>query len=146
MLLPGVPRGARLNRWLAWQMSAAYLVVGRRRLPVALALDRRGTRCPRARRDRSGDLNLGIAAVLLPQVAWQWRYWARLYGATGSVSQAPTLIPFLLGGGAVALHISAHVSYLTIGVVMAVAAIAYCAWRWVRMGSEPTAFPIGRLS
>ena len=92
----------------------------------------------------TGGMTFGVAAVVLPQVAWQWRHWARLRGATGSVSQAPTIAPVILGVAVMVMHNVTGVGYAAVGVVLMIAAVAYCAWRWTRMGSEETAFPVGR--
>jgi hypothetical protein len=146
-LLPGVPRGARLNRWLAWQMSASFLVAALCAFALAMILNAvADTLKPGVSLDATGGISLALAAVLLPQVAWQWRRWARLRGATGGAAQLPAIVPILMGGAAMALHGVASVGYLAEGVVLALLSAAYCAWRWARMGSEPTAFPVGRLS
>ena len=147
VLLPGVPRGARLNRWLAWEMSASYLVSACCAIALAWALNAAADAVrPGISVTATGGMTFGIAAVLLPQVAWQWRRWARLYGSAGSVSLAPTIVPILMGLGVMGLHAATGVSYASVAITLAIASTAYCAWRWVRMGSEPTALPVGRLS
>jgi hypothetical protein len=146
-LLPGVPRGARLNRWLAWQMSASFLVSAVIAFATAWGLDALADRLrPGISASATGGMNLGVAAVLLSQLAWQWRHWARLSGSTGNATQLPTVTPVILGIGVMALHSTTGVGYVAVGVVFTGAAVAYCAWRWARMGAEPTAFPAGRLS
>ena len=146
-LLPGVPRGPRLNRWLAWQMSASFLVAASCAFALAMVLNAiADTLKPGVSLDATGGIDLALAAVLLPQVAWQWRRWARLRSATGGAAQLPAIVPILMGGAAMALHGMAGIGYRTEGVVLALVSAAYCAWRWARMGREPTAFPVGRLS
>jgi len=145
VLLPGVPRGPRLNRWLAWQMSVTYVVAAAAALGLAwLLIAVAEAMEPGVALRATGGMPFGVAAALLPQVAWQWRHWARLRGATGGLSQLPTLAPIVLGIGAMALHVGTGVSYVAVGVAMAIAAMAYCAWRWRRMAGEETAFPVGR--
>ena len=146
-LLPGVPRGARLNRWLAWQMSVTFVVAAVAALVLAWSLGRLADAFrPGIFATATGGMVFGVAAVLLPQVAWQWRHWARLRGATGGSAQAPTIAPIVLGVGVMVLHVATGVGYLAAGVVLALLAVAWCAWRWVRMGTEPTAFPVARMS
>lgn len=146
-LLPGVPRGPRLNRWLAWQMSASFLVAASCACAIAMILNAVADMLqPGVSLSSTGGINLALAAVLLPQVAWQWRRWAHLRGGAGSAAQLPVIVPILMAGAAMALHGVGGIGYLTEGVVLALVSAAYCAWRWVRMGSEPTAFPVGRLS
>ena len=146
VLLPGVPRGARLNRWLGWQMSALFVMSALWGCALAGALDAFAEALSPGAVERSGaGITQAIAAVLLPQVAWQWRRWARLSGASGWDS-LPAMTPFLLGGVMLVLHTWAGVGYLAMAVAFALMALAWCAWRWWRMGSEPTAMPIGRFA
>ncbi len=145
VLLPGVPRGVRLNRWLAWQMSLTFVVGASCGLVLAWALAATASGIERGMADRatSGMLS-AVAAALLPQVAWQWRCWARLR-AGGSDQSWPVLAPFVLGLAFLALHAGTGVGFLPLGVTSTAASLAWCAWRWHRMASEPTALPVGRL-
>lgn len=146
-LLPGVPRGGRLNRWLAWQMTASFLVSAALALALAWALDAAAdTLRPGISASATGGMGLGVATVLLSQLAWQWRHWARLSGSTGNAMQLPTVTPVILGVGATVLHGTTGIGYVAVGVTLAAVAVVYCAWRWVCMGAEPTAFPVGRLA
>jgi hypothetical protein len=147
VLLPGVPRGARLNRWLAWQMSVLFVVSALGGFVLAGALDLLAETLDKGLVQRSGggDITAAIAVALLPQVVFQWRAWARQRVASAQ-EFVPSLAPFLLGGAALMLHLWAGVAYLPMGLALMALAIAYCAWRWWRMGSEPTAMPIGRLA
>jgi len=147
VLLPGVPRGARLSRWLAWRMSALFVGSALFGFALVAALDALAEALAPGLVERSGagDLTAAVAVAVLPQVGWQWRRWARLHGSSG-VEFLPSLAPFALGGAALALHVWARFGYLAMGVVFAAVALAYCAWRWWRMGGEPTAMPIGRLA
>jgi len=144
VLLPGVPRGARLNRWLAWQMSAIFVFAALGGFVLAGALDVFAeTLVPGVAGSAAGSMTAGIAVALLPQVAWQWRRWARLRGGSGK-EFLPSFAPFALGGTAMLLHLWAGVGYVPMGLALSAASAGFCAWRWWRMGSEPTALPIGR--
>ena len=147
VLLPGVPRGARLSRWLGWQMSVLFLGSALFGFALAGALDGFAELLAPGvvARSGGGDLTAAIAVAVLPQVAWQWRTWARLQGASGK-EFLPSLAPFLLGIFALVLHSNAGIDYVPMGIAFAAAGAACCAWRWWRMGSEPTAMPIGRLA
>jgi len=146
-LLPGVPRGARLNRWLAWQMSATYLLAALCAIALAAGLDAIADAMrPGMSATATGGMTFGVVAALLPQVAWQWRRWARLPAATGTRQSLPVMAPVLLGVAVMALHGATGIAYLGAGIALAAASLAYCAWRWWRMGAEPTAFPVGRLA
>ena len=146
-LLPGVPRGVRLNRWLAWQMSAAFVVSALCGMALAwlIAVGADALQ-PGVIEGAAGGMVPALAAALLPQVAWQWRRWSTLRGVSGASEALPSLTPFLLGGAILAAHWTLGVGYATCGVVSTLASLLWCAWRWHRMGSEPTAFPVGRLA
>ena len=146
VLLPGVPRGARLNRWLGWQASVLFVLSALWGFALAGALDAFAEVLSPGLVARSGgSMAAAIAAAVLPQVGFQWRSWARL-SDTSTSQFLPSLAPFLLGAAALALHAWSGVAYLALGVAFATVAFAYCAWRWWRMGSEASAMPIGRLS
>ena len=146
VLLPGVPRGARLNRWLGWQMSGVFLVAGGCGLALAGALNAfADARDPGVVSRVTGGMTAGIAAALLPQVVWQWRRWARMRGASTGNQTLPVLVAVMSGLAILALHAITGVGYTAVGVTLAIAALLHCAWRWWRMGSEPSALPVGRL-
>ena len=145
VLLPGVPRGAGLNRWLGWRMSVLFVgsaLWGFALTGVLVAFCE--AIAPGLLERSDGGMGAAVAAALLPQVAWQWRSWARLRGASRK-EFLPSLTPALLGSAALGLHAWARFGYLAMGLAFAAVAFAWCAWRWHRMGGEPTAFPVGRL-
>ncbi|MFL6680378.1 MAG: hypothetical protein ACJ8IK_18730 [Burkholderiaceae bacterium] len=147
VLLPGVPRGARLNRWLAWRMSLVFVVAALFGFALAAVLNAFAEAIQPGVVDRStGGMALALFPALLPQVAWQWRQWARLRGVTGLEMSMPGIAPVLLGLVALVLHLVAGFGYLAVGVAFGAAALLYCAWRWHRMAGEPTALPVGRLA
>jgi hypothetical protein len=142
VLLPGVPRGARLNRWLGLQMSGQFVASASWALALAAVA---WALLPGGVDRRMDGWTATMATAMLPQVAWQWRDWARLSGAPGP-DDLRAFSPHLLAGAAWAMHAWAGVDYLSLGLGFAAAALGYCAWRWWRMASEPTAMPIGRLA
>jgi len=147
VLLPGVPRGARLNRWLAWRMSLVFVVAALCGFALAAALNAFAeTIQPGVVNRSTGGMALALFPALLPQVAWQWRQWARLRGATGFEMSMPGLAPVLLGLLALVLHLVTGTSYVAIGLAFAAIALAWCTWRWRRMADERTALPVGRLA
>ncbi len=146
VLLPGVPRGARLNRWLGLQMSLTFVVAALFGLAMAWALAAYADALkPGMVENTVYGMVPALAAALLPQVAWQWRCWARLRGARGTRETMPTIASMLLGAAFLALHAVTGIGYATLGVASTAASLLWCAWRWHRMGGEPTAFPVGRL-
>ena len=147
VLLPGVPRGARLNRWLAWTMSLAFIGLALVDMALAWGLDAWAEAIePGAVARSGGSIAIGVAVALLPLVVWQWRRWARMRASSGTGSALAVFATVGAGVAIPALHSAWHVGYVTIGLTLAAAALLYCGWRWQRMGSEPSALPIGRLA
>ena len=147
VLLPGVPRGARLNRWLGWQLSISFVVTALCGLLLAWVLEAfADTIAPGVVTRATGGMTMALSATMLPQVAWQWRRWAGMRSSAGIGSMLPVLVSVLMGVALLALHAGTGVGYLPVGIALAILALAYCAWRWHRMADEPTALPVGRLA
>jgi len=145
-LLPGVPHGARLNRWLGWQMSLPLVWSTLCGLVMARALNGLADAVEPGVVDRAtGGMSIALMAALLPQLAWQWRRWSRLRASSAVDMTLPVLSEMLLAMLALTLHTATGASYLVLGAAFTAVSLAYCAWRWWRMGTEPTALPTGRL-
>ncbi len=82
----------------------------------------------------------------LPLVALQWRRWARLRASSSMNALAPTLLGALIASVAWFGDMAGWFHLSAAGIAVALAALAWCALRWWRMGTEPGAFPIGRLA
>jgi len=145
-LLPGVPHGARLNRWLGWQMSLPLVWSTLCGLVLARGLNGLADAVEPGVVDRAtGGMSIALMAALLPQLAWQWRRWSRLRASSSVDMTLPVLSEILLAMLALTLHTTTGAGYLALGTAFTAVSLAYCAWRWWRMGKEPTAFPMGRL-
>ncbi|MBW8758649.1 MAG: hypothetical protein JF586_13635 [Burkholderiales bacterium] len=145
-LLPGVPHGARLNRWLGWQMSLPLVWATLCGLVLARALNRLAEAVEPGVVDRAtGGMSIALMAALLPQLAWQWRRWSHLRASSAADLTLPVLSEILLAMLALVLHATTGVGYLALGAGFTAVSLAYCAWRWWRMDREATAFPMGRL-
>ena len=147
VLLPGVARGAALNRRLARRLTAQFLMawVG------ALALTALGMTTVHALRPQSLAPDLLtlcriIAIGALTTVVFQWRPWARV----PAPSTLATILPLMLGGlvAMVAWMFPAQgwMSFAQVATVSIGATFAWCAVRWVHMGREPSALPVCRLA
>ena len=145
-LLPGTPRGAETGRqlslWMTGQLAAA--AVG-----GAVAMLALNAMAARIDPDFAGLGVTGMRYMLigaLGVLVFQWPRWARLRAP----SSLGTLWPTLAGTGAAAAAFAGSLVDLwtpaTFGIVAAVVVLAWCAWRWHRMGTEPQAFPVGRLA
>ena len=145
-LLPGVPRAGALNRWLGWRMSGQFLLSWAGACAQMLLFgDLASHLGPPALVMFSGDTHAVVILSTLPLLALQWRRWARLAAPT----QLSGIGPMLLGLGLAAVaflgRMTGWFSPAEAGIAFALGALAWCALRWWRMGTEPGAFPVGRL-
>jgi hypothetical protein len=146
-LLPTVPRGVALSRRLAWQLTAQFVLAWLVALLVTtgcIALAHwllPGTEGPEL--DHVRNLMMMATAAM---VVFQWRAWARVSAPT----DMNALVPLLLGGVILLLAwlgpITGLLSRPTLSVACIGAPVAWCALRWYRMGTEPSALPMGRLA
>ena len=146
-LLPGVPRQATLNRWLAWRLSVQFLLAWAGGLASMLLFSELARHLGRPAVDIAyGNARAAMALSTLPLVTLQWRRWARLPAPTSLNAGAPALLGL---GLATLAFIGQATHWFTLaeaGITFAFAAFAWCALRWWRMGAEPSAFPVGRLA
>ncbi len=146
-LLPGVPRQATLNRWLAWRLSVQFLLAWAGGLASMLLFSELARHLGRPAVDISyGSARAVMALATLPLVTLQWRRWARLPAPTSLNAGGPALLGL---GFATLTFIGRTTHWFTLaeaGITFALVALAWCAMRWRRMGAEPSAFPVGRLA
>lgn len=136
VLLPGMPRGASLNRLLArrmlWQLLPGWLFVAAVTSQLHLLSD--------------SHLLTSIGAGLMPAVPFLIRDWSRMkLGARDGL--ALTQLSIFIGPvvcGAVQYWL--HWSSATVYAVSIVLTSILLYWRWRRLGSFPVAFPAGRLA
>ena len=146
-LLPGVPRGAALNRWLGWRMSGQFLLSWAGACAQMLLFgDLASHLGPSALFISSGDTHAVMILSTLPLVALQWRRWARLAAPTQLSGIGPVLLGLGLAAVAFLGRMTGWFSLAEAGIAFTLAALAWCALRWWRMSSEPGAFPVGRLA
>ena len=146
-LLPGVPHQAALNRRLGWQMTAQFFLSWFGGFALMVAFSALATHLGPAAVELSyGDARALMVIGTLPFVALQWRRWARLPAPSSMNALAPTLLGALIAAMAWFGDMAGWFPLSAAGLAVALAALAWCALRWWRMGSEPGAFPIGRLA
>ena len=134
VLLPGMPRGAALNRALAWRQARHFLLLWALTLPAGLALAWAG-KAPQV---------LVLPAVALAGMAWLWRNVAR----QGEPTALGAVVPFvacLVPGIAsmVLLRDRPDALWPLLGAVAGVAALVL-PWRWRQLSRWPQALPAGR--
>lgn len=137
MLVPGMPRGAALNRQLARRQLVQVLSAWLLTLGVVIALTSHG---------RPGDPFIGYALAGLPATLLLLRNWATLKAPGGS-GASPLVMLLLLGGGALyaAVRWLEMPVWLLAAVVVSLTA-AVGLWCWRQLARYPQAFPVGRLS
>ena len=146
-LLPGVPRLATLNRWLGWRLSAQFLLAWVGGLASMLLFSELARHLGRPVVDMSyGGARALMALATLPLVTLQWRRWARLSAPTSLDAGAPALLGLGLATVAFTGQATGWFTFTQAGTTFALAAVAWCALRWWRMGTEPSAFPVGRFA
>jgi hypothetical protein len=146
-LLPGVPRGAALNRRLAWQLTAQFLAswLGGVVLMLVCMMVANHLRPEALRMSILGIRDVMVIATL-PLVVLQWRPWARVAAPTQLNAMGALLLGSLIALAAIVGPRMGWFSQASVGAASFGAALAWCAMRWVRMGREPSAFPMGRLA
>lgn len=137
MLLPGVPKGTRLNRAVAWMSlrhaAIAIALTAAALLPLGLAADRM--------------LLLWLPLCAVPCAAWTTTASpARTRQPSSLSAVVPVLLYYLLAVLAWMGTVALALPLAPTAVVVVVASIALGLWRWQRLANEPTAFPTGRLS
>lgn len=141
-LVPGMPRGPAMNRWLAFRLLRQYLgawglAVGAILVMGALAPGEASTFDARM-------LGLHAAAVALPAGLLLWRDWSRQVPATGNRVGMWTMAMLVLMGLSGAASGYWGFSPLWTLAVTAVATIALGAWRWRAVSRLAPFWPVGR--
>ena len=145
VLLPGVPQGGQLNRWLGARMSVHFglgllgafsISLGMRVLARALAFGW-----------NSQDMDnaaLMSAAALLPLGQLVWRRWHLVSAPTGLTPFVPLLWAVVAGATMVALHLLADIGVGALAAGGFAVSMLWCALRWRQAGREPSHLPLGR--
>jgi hypothetical protein len=146
-LLPGVPRGAVLNRRMAWQLTGQFFLTwtGAVALMVLCLATAHALR-PEVLRPLPLELCWAFPVAALPMVVLQWRPWSRVRAPTTASSLGPYLLLMLVGAASWGAPLAGWLSLAQVTAVSLGATVAWCAMRWHRMGREPSALPVGRLA
>ncbi len=146
-LLPGVPRQATLNRWLAWRLSVQFLLAWAGGLASMLLFSELARHLGRPAVDIAhSNARAVMALATLPLVTLQWRRWARLPAPNSLNAGGPALLGLSFATLAFIGQTTHWFTLAEAGITFAFAAFAWCVLRWRRMGAEPSAFPVGRLA
>ena len=134
MLLPGMPRGAALNRALAWRQARHFLLLWALTLPAYLGLAWAG-QVPQV---------LALPAVALTAMAWLWRNAAQQREPSALTAVLPFVVCLVPGIASIALlREKPDLFGPLLGGVAVVAALSLL-WRWRQLSRWPQALPAGR--
>lgn len=137
VLLPGMPRGAALNRAVAWlQLRHFLLAWGVASAGLLLLADRAGQ--PLLACQPMAALPLGIVSLL--------RASAGMAAPRSWTAAAPVLGLLLIGTALWTLHLWLGLPLWLLAAASAVVSAGLFAWRWRRIGAAPQALPAGRLA
>lgn len=139
-LLPGAPRGAHLNHWLAGRLAGVHLAV----------LTVQGLLLAVLSNFEVGDvvggqaLELALSGLVLsvPLGFTLWRNWAGAKAPEGSARTWPIL---LVGGLAYAWVFWLHRTWFELAALTLLLMLPLAWWRWRLISRAPTAWPVGRL-
>lgn len=137
MLLPGMPRGAALNRALALRHARQFGVAWALGLLFAAGLTF-GT--------RAFWPALTFSIACLPAGLLLWRDWARQPTPTANGQFWPVML-FMLGGALLAGLVQwAGLPFWAVAIGVPVATLVLGRRRWRRVAAFPQAMPVGRLA
>jgi hypothetical protein len=135
VLLPGMPRGAALNRALAWRQMRHCLWGWALLLPALAAMAWAG----------QGLTAAALAGPALPMSAWLWRDVARQHSPRPVQAFRLTLVCMVAGGSSLALLSAWPQALLPWAGLLLLLTAGLLVWRWRWLGRLPQALPAGRL-
>jgi hypothetical protein len=142
-LLPGVPQGARLNRWLAWRLAGTGLAILALLVSVVLVLGP-FTNTP-AFDGNLSEVALSMLVVDAPMVFLLWRDWAHAQAPTGRGQWLTAAAMAVVSGLAIAWVSLLHRPWFELAALTLLLTLALAWWRWRVISRAPTAWPVGRL-
>jgi hypothetical protein len=142
-LLPGVPQGAALNRWLARRLALQYAVLLAVLAGVAWAMF---VAFPAPSHWLQTQNNLLGALALCPLlIPMFWRDWSCVSAETSS-SQTHLLLAMLFVCGTAGVWVLwLQGPWWALGLISGAALVPLAWWRWSVISRAPTAWPVGRL-
>jgi hypothetical protein len=136
MLIPGMPRGAALNRSVARRLLARFLACWCVALLLCVAL------APAQR--PMASLPMTLAFACLPMCTLLWRDWSRVTAPIPLTLVGPVLLSMVVGAGAIALQSWCGVTPGECATAFVGVTLVALAWRWRLVRDSPAAFPVGR--
>jgi hypothetical protein len=144
-LLPGVPRGASLNRWLAWRLAGTGLANLALLLVVVLVLGRFANATTDAIGGMVSEMALSMLVLDAPMVFLLWRDWARAQAPAGGAQGLTAGVMTFVGWLALAWAIWLDRHWYELAALTLLLTLPLAWWRWRVISRAPTAWPVGRL-
>jgi hypothetical protein len=140
-LLPGVPQGARLNRWLAWRLVGTALAILALLVLVVLVLGQFAN--TPAFGGKASEMALSLLVLDAPLVFLLWRDWAQAQAPAGR-AQGLTVMA-LVGTLAFAWVFWLDRTWYELAALTLLLMLPLGWWRWRVISLAPAAWPVGRL-
>jgi hypothetical protein len=142
-LLPGVPQGAQLNRWLAARLAGVHLTV--LVMQGLLVLVMSGFVDSNIFGGQAGALALSALLLSVLLVFTLWRNWARAKAPAGGAQVLMMLAASAIYGLAAAWVYWLHRPWFELAALTLLLMLPLGWWRWRLISRAPTAWPMGRL-
>ena len=144
MLLPGVPRGPALNRWLGGRLVCLQLTVTACQLTILWLVERA---LPPADNDleQAMAFALGTIAVGPLLILWLWRDWSRARAPSGKLYSGAFGATLTASGIAAAWVFLLQRPWYELAIVIVLVLLPLAWWRWRSLSRWPAAWPVGRL-
>jgi hypothetical protein len=142
-LLPGVPQGARLNRWLALHLARMVLLVLALLLIVVWVLVRFANAYIHG--GKYDELPLAMVVLAAPWMFLLWKNWAHARAPLGNAAGQVVLGMAVVGGLAAAWVFGLDRPWYELAALTLLLMLPLGWWRWRVISRAPVAWPVGRL-
>jgi hypothetical protein len=142
-LLPGVPRDAGLNRWLAGRLAALHLGVMLWQLLTVLLI----RHAVAGDTDFSTMAEMALSALALSPLltVLLWRDWARAKAPSGAMQVNMIAVTLGIGSVAAGWVLWLERPWHQLAMLAALALLPLALWRWRQIRDLPMFWPVGRL-
>jgi hypothetical protein len=142
-LLPGTPRGAYLNHWLARRLAGVHLAVLTVQGMLLAILNNFVTSDVFG--GQAFELALSGLVVGMSLCLTHWRNWAATKAPTGDAQGMLMLAMFLVGGLSAAWVLWLERPWYELAALTLLLTLPLGWWRWRVISRAPSAWPVGRL-
>jgi len=143
VLLPGAPRNAAFNRWLASRLAAMHLAVVVVLLLAVVLIGRAIEVDPAF----SGMAEIALSALAISPLltVLLWRDWARAKAPSGGLQASMFALTMSIFAVAATWVLWLERPWYQLAALAALALLPLAAWQWRRVARMPMFWPMGRL-